>query len=312
MVIASTLLLVAVAGGVIPAPASRRRPARCRSRTCCAISIAAPCPKSSSTATRSTSRSTTGRPFRTNRAGQLRHRQPGVHSRPGQEATCASTSGRCPRRRRTATARSLLGLVFVGVLGFTLYRVTSGRIPALESKTREADPEATTVTFADVAGVDEAKEEVKEIVDFLREPARFSAIGGRIPKGVLLVGPSGHRQDAAGAIDRRRSEGAVSVRERIGLRRDVCRRRRVAHPQAVQGRPPSSVVHHLHRRARRRRPQPRRHLAQPRRARADAQPAARRDGRLRAQPGHRRHRRDQSSRHSRSRRCCGPAASIAR
>ena len=48
-----------------------------------------------------------------------------------------------------------------------------------------------TVTFADVAGVDEAKEEVKEIVDFLREPGRFSAIGGRIPKGVLLVGPPG-------------------------------------------------------------------------------------------------------------------------
>ncbi len=51
--------------------------------------------------------------------------------------------------------------------------------------------EAATVTFADVAGVDEAKEEVKEIVDFLREPGRFSAIGGRIPKGVLLVGPPG-------------------------------------------------------------------------------------------------------------------------
>jgi cell division protease FtsH len=85
----------------------------------------------------------------------------------------------------------IVGLAFVGVLGFSLYRVTSGRIPALESKTREADPEEATITFADVAGVDEAKEEVKEIVDFLREPGRFSAIGGRIPKGVLLVGPPG-------------------------------------------------------------------------------------------------------------------------
>jgi cell division protease FtsH len=85
----------------------------------------------------------------------------------------------------------LLGLGFVGMLGFAMYRVTSGRIPALESKAREAGSEATTVTFADVAGVDEAKEEVKEIVDFLREPSRFAAIGGRIPKGVLLVGPPG-------------------------------------------------------------------------------------------------------------------------
>jgi len=80
---------------------------------------------------------------------------------------------------------------FIVMLGLTLYRVTSGRIPALESKTREADRETSPITFADVAGVDEAKEEVKEIVDFLREPERFAAIGGRIPKGVLLVGPPG-------------------------------------------------------------------------------------------------------------------------
>jgi cell division protease FtsH len=85
----------------------------------------------------------------------------------------------------------LLGVGFAGALGFMMYRVTSGRIPALESKAREADSETTTVTFADVAGVDEAKEEVKELVDFLREPSRFVAIGGRIPKGVLLVGSPG-------------------------------------------------------------------------------------------------------------------------
>jgi cell division protease FtsH len=84
-----------------------------------------------------------------------------------------------------------LGVGFVGLLGFTLYRVTTGRIPTLESKAREADPEAMGVTFADVAGVDEAKEEVRELVDFLREPGRYSAIGGRIPKGVLLIGPPG-------------------------------------------------------------------------------------------------------------------------
>jgi cell division protease FtsH len=84
-----------------------------------------------------------------------------------------------------------LGVVFMVVVGFTLYRVTNGRIPALETKTREANSDESTVTFEDVAGVDEAKAEVKEIVDFLREPGRFSAIGGRIPKGVLLVGPPG-------------------------------------------------------------------------------------------------------------------------
>ena len=91
----------------------------------------------------------------------------------------------------SATARLLLGLALLGAAGFAVYRTLSGRIPALESKTREMDSSMATITFADVAGVDEAKEEVKEIVDFLREPGLFSAIGGRIPKGVLLVGPPG-------------------------------------------------------------------------------------------------------------------------
>ena len=85
----------------------------------------------------------------------------------------------------------LLAVGFFGLVGFTIYRVTAGRIPSLESRARVADGEAPAVTFADVAGVDEAKDEVKEIVDFLREPERFSAIGGRMPKGVLLVGPPG-------------------------------------------------------------------------------------------------------------------------
>src|SRR5947209_9350408 len=49
----------------------------------------------------------------------------------------------------------------------------------------------TKVTFADVAGVDEAKDELVEIVEFLKEPVRYGRLGGRPPKGVLLVGPPG-------------------------------------------------------------------------------------------------------------------------
>jgi len=84
-----------------------------------------------------------------------------------------------------------VGVTLLAVLCFTVYRVTGGRTLAIDHKTQEAGPEETAVTFADVAGVDEAKEEVREIVEFLREPQRFSAIGGRIPKGVLLVGEPG-------------------------------------------------------------------------------------------------------------------------
>ena len=62
-----------------------------------------------------------------------------------------------------------------------------------KSKARLLNEEKTKkrITFADVAGVDEAKEDVQEIVEFLKEPAKFTKLGGRIPKGVLLVGPPG-------------------------------------------------------------------------------------------------------------------------
>ena len=85
----------------------------------------------------------------------------------------------------------LTAAAFFALLAFTVYRTTSGRIPSVSTGARTADKSGTVVTFQDVAGVDEAKDEVKEIVDFLREPQRFAAVGGRIPKGVLLVGPPG-------------------------------------------------------------------------------------------------------------------------
>ena len=80
---------------------------------------------------------------------------------------------------------------FFALLAFTVYRTTAGRIPSMSGRARVAERGEHIITFQDVAGVDEAKDEVKEIVHFLREPGRFSAIGGRIPKGVLLVGPPG-------------------------------------------------------------------------------------------------------------------------
>jgi cell division protease FtsH len=60
-----------------------------------------------------------------------------------------------------------------------------------KSKARMLDEANNTITFADVAGCDEAKEEVKELVDFLKDPQKFQKLGGRIPRGVLMVGPPG-------------------------------------------------------------------------------------------------------------------------
>jgi len=82
-----------------------------------------------------------------------------------------------------------IGLFVFAVAGLVLFRIT-GRVTTLE-KVRTVDPNNVTVTFNDVAGVDEAKDEVREIVDFLKEPARFASVGGRIPRGILLVGPPG-------------------------------------------------------------------------------------------------------------------------
>jgi cell division protease FtsH len=82
-----------------------------------------------------------------------------------------------------------IGLFVFAVAGLVLFRVT-GKVTTLE-KVRTVDPNNVTVTFNDVAGVDEAKDEVREIVDFLKDPGRFAAIGGRIPRGILLVGPPG-------------------------------------------------------------------------------------------------------------------------
>jgi cell division protease FtsH len=85
-------------------------------------------------------------------------------------------------------------LLMIGFWVFIMRQMQSGGNKALsfgKSKAKLSSSAQKKVTFKDVAGVDEAKEELQEIIDFLREPQKFQKLGGRIPKGVLLMGPPG-------------------------------------------------------------------------------------------------------------------------
>ena len=85
-------------------------------------------------------------------------------------------------------------LILIAVWIFFMRQMQSGGNRALafgKSRARLTSSQDKKVTFKDVAGIDEAKEEVQEIIEFLKEPQRFQRLGGRIPKGVLLIGPPG-------------------------------------------------------------------------------------------------------------------------
>jgi len=89
----------------------------------------------------------------------------------------------------------ILPIIVLGAAFFFIFRQAQGSNNAAmsfgKSRARMFTGDHPTVTFADVAGIDESKEELREVVEFLREPQKFLALGARIPKGVLLVGPPG-------------------------------------------------------------------------------------------------------------------------
>ena len=93
-------------------------------------------------------------------------------------------------------------LIFFGIWFWLLNRTQGASPTALtigKSKARIYSEGSTGVTFSDVAGVDEAKAELREIVDFLKNAGKYTRLGAKIPKGVLLVGHSGNGQNSIGS-----------------------------------------------------------------------------------------------------------------
>ncbi|KAG5440297.1 hypothetical protein PCANB_001867 [Pneumocystis canis] len=93
-------------------------------------------------------------------------------------------------------ARFLLSFTFVGYIFLLLSSVFAESAGVLRSLSKSQDIEASgdnlpDVKFSDICGVDEAKEELQEVVDFLKNPQKFTALGGKLPKGILLIGPPG-------------------------------------------------------------------------------------------------------------------------
>ena len=169
--------------------------------------------------------------------------------------------------RESDLLKSVLGwmlptLGFVLIWMFLIRRMAGGGaggglMSIGKSKAKVYVEKDTKVTFADVAGVDEAKDELQEIVDFLKDPKEYGRLGARHAEGRAAGRPARHRQDAAGARRRRRGGRAVLLDQRLGVRRDVRRRRRRARARPVRAGAQAGALHHLHRRARRARPRAR-------------------------------------------------------
>ena len=168
------------------------------------------------------------------------------------------------------------GIVILLVMMYFLRRMvgTGAAMSFGRSRGRLYAQEDIDITFADAAGIDEAVNELREVVEFLRTPGKYKALGGRIPRGVLLVGPPGTGKTLLAKAVAGRGRRPVLQPVRFGLRRNVRRRRRRPRAGHVPPGRPALPEHHLHRRARRPRQSPRQRCV-----RADTTSASRRSTR---------------------------------
>ena len=155
-------------------------------------------------------------------------------------------------------------LLLIGVWIFFMRQMQGGGGRAMgfgKSRARLLTEKVGRITFDDVAGIDEAKQELEEIVEYLKDPQKFQRLGGKIPKGVLLVGPPGTGKTLlARAIAGEANvpfftiSGSDFVEMFVGVGA-------VARARHVRAGQEERALHHLHRRDRRRRPPPRRRIS---------------------------------------------------
>ena len=117
-------------------------------------------------------------------------------------------------------------LILVGVWFWIMNQTQGGGGRVMnfgKSRAKMTEEGQVHVTFADVAGEDEAKTELAEVVDFLRNPSKYVAIGAKIPKGILLVGPPGTGKTLLAKAVAGEAKVSVFLHFRFGFCRDVCR-----------------------------------------------------------------------------------------
>ena len=319
-------------------PAGRRRCAGCRGS--CSRSIAAAFLVSSlgqrqlvedrphllavrrarSTTATSRASSSTSRPARSAAsspsAGRRQRRvlELGPEGRPARHAARRRSRRRTSTSTTSTTGSNILGDILLWVLPLVLIiglfvwmsRRAQGQMGAVmnigRSRAKVYNTEKPKTTFDDVAGYGPVKQEIAEVVDFLKNPGKFKEIGARIPKGVLLVGPPGTGKTLiARAVAGEAGVPFVSVTGSDFMEMFVgvgAARVRDLFQTARKQAPAIIFVDEIDSIGRKRGAGPRRRA---RRARADAQPDARRDGRLRGHRGHRDDGRHQPARRARPR-----------
>ena len=171
-----------------------------------------------------------------------------------------------------------LPIIFMGLIAVVM--VVLLRSMPLRTKPQEIKPQSSdSIGWDDVAGVEEAKDELREVVEFLRDPERFRKLGAKVPKGILLHGPPGTGKTLLAKAVAKESNAKFFAQSACVVRRDVRGPRRGADQAPVPRSPQGRAGDRLHRRAGRRGG----HARQGHRGREgpDAQPAARGARRLR-------------------------------